>query len=60
MTGMDLSAHARTQADAAALFGSFYYRATPRWRDRRGALIAYGSAIGFGCAVLSVALAVFG
>jgi hypothetical protein len=57
---MDLSGHARMQADAAALFGSFYYRATPRWRDRRGAMIAYGSAIGFGCAVLSVALAVFG
>jgi hypothetical protein len=57
---MDLSAHARTQADAAALFGSFYYRATPRWRDRRGALIAYGSATIFGCVFLSAALALLG
>jgi hypothetical protein len=57
---MDLSARAGMQTDAAALFGSFYYRATPRWRDRRGALIAYGSAIAFGCAVLAAALAVFG
>jgi hypothetical protein len=57
---MDLSARAGMQTDAAALFGSFYYRATPRWRDRRGTLIAYGSAIAFGCAVLAAALAVFG